>query len=463
MTARGQIFSMSPVRLATFYVTLFAVCIGLIVGSMYVLTQRVLVRETDSIINAELEGLKDDYRLGGLRRLIDALNLREDSWGRSGAVYLLVDQDLHHVAGNIGEWPVVSPSPPSSSPSPWIQFTLTSQDATRPVEHTVRASITRIDRRHQLLVGTDISENQRFFARFRATMYWGVGLAVLLAAFVGYLYVKRLTARVQSVAETCRGIIAGNMTRRLQVSTAGDEFDALAVIVNQMLDRLQHQATTLRTTFDSTAHDLRAPLHRVRARIEQALREPDNADFAQQALDSTLTEIDRIQTTLTTLLEIARAEAGVENQKREAVDLGALAREVADLYQPEAAARSLSLQCTADGNARVQGHRQLLAQLLTNLFENALKFVPASGKILVSVSRQADTVQLIVADSGPGIPAREREHVLQPFARLERDRDVIGSGLGLSLVGAIVGLYQGTMALEDNAPGLRVCCTFPAS
>ncbi len=460
MTERGQIFSMSPVRLATFYVTLFAVCIGLIVGTMYVLTQRVLVRETDSIINAELEGLKDDYRLGGLRRLIDSLNLRDDSWGRSGAVYLLVDQDLHRVAGNIGEWPVGSPSP---SQLPWIQFTLMSQDAARPVEHTVRASIMRIDRRHQLLVGTDISENQRFFARFRAAMYWGVGLAVLLATLVGYLYVKRLSARVQSVAETCRVIIAGNMTRRLQVSKAGDEFDALAIIVNQMLDRLQHQATTLRTTFDSTAHDLRAPLHRVRARIEQALREPGNAEFAQEALDSTLVEIDRIQSTLTTLLEIARAEGGVENQKREAVDLGALAREVADLYQPEAAARSLSLQCTADENAQVQGHRQLLAQLLTNLFENALKFVPAGGHINLSVSRQADTVRLVFADSGPGIPANEREHVLQPFARLERDRDVIGSGLGLSLVGAIVGLYQGTMALEDNAPGLRVCCTFPAS
>jgi signal transduction histidine kinase len=458
MITRGRVFSMSPVRLAAFYVTLFAVCIGLIVGSMYVLTQRLLARETDSIINAELEGLKDDYRLGGLRRLVDALNLREDSWGRSGAVYLLVDQDLHRVAGNIGEWPVATPPP-----SPWIQFMLTSQDATRPVEHTVRASITRIDRRHQLLVGTDISENQRFFARFRAAMYWGVGLAVLLAALVGYLYVKRVTARVQSVAETCRSIMAGDLSRRLQVSDASDEFDALAMIVNQMLDRLQHQAATLRTTFDSTAHDLRAPLHRVRARIEQALREPDNADFAQQALDSTLTEIDRIQGTLTTLLEIARAEAGVEDQKREAVDLGALAREVADLYQPEAAARSLSLQCTADGNTQVQGTRQLFAQLLTNLFENALKFVPAGGRINLSVSRQGDTVRLIVADSGPGIPQQERAHVLQPFVRLERDRDVIGSGLGLSLVGAIVGLYQGTMALEDNAPGLRVCCTFPAS
>jgi len=460
MIARNQIFVMSSVRLAAFYVTLFAACIGLIVGSMYVLTQRVVAREIDSIINAELEGLKDDYRLGGLQRLVDALKLREDSWGRSGAVYLLVDQDLRRIAGNIAQWPADARAP---SASPWVEFTLTGQDATQPIEHRLRASITRIDRRHQLLVGTDISDNERFFARFRAAMYWGVGLAVLLAALVGFLYVRRVSARVQSIAEACRSIMAGDLSRRLQVSDADDEFDALAVIVNQMLDRLQHQAATLRTTFDSTAHDLRAPLYRVRARIEQALREPDNTDFARQALDSTLTEIDRIQSTLTTLLEIARAEAGVEIQKREAVDLGALAREVAELYQPEAAARKLSLVCTADVATRVQGSRQLFAQLLTNLLENALKFVPAGGRITVSVSREAGAVELIVADSGRGIPQQERDHVLQPFVRLERDRDVVGSGLGLSLVAAIVGLYQGTMSLEDNAPGLRVRCTFPAS
>ncbi len=451
-------FWLSPARLAALYVVLFAISVGAIVGAIYVLTQRVLERETDGIINAELEGLKDDYRLGGLRRLVDTLDLRTDSWGRTGAVYLLVDRNFKYVAGNIRPWPLAVGTAP-----PWVEFSMPDQARDDAAPHLVRASITRVDKTHLLLVGTDISDNLRFFARFRAAMYWGMGLAILLAALVGYIYVRRVGARVNSVAEACESIMSGNLSRRLEVSPSRDEFDALALSVNRMLDRLEHQAATLRTTFDSTAHDLRAPLYRVRMRIEQALREPQNATSAQDALDSTLTEIDRIQGTLTTLLEIARAESGVENQARERVDLVALAREVVELYVPEARERGLQLELQAGDDCAVRGSRQLFAQLLTNLFENALKFVPAGGRIDVSLQREADKVTLLVSDTGPGIPDSERAHVVQPFGRLERDRAAPGSGLGLSLVQSIVGLYAGRLSLEDNAPGLRVRCEFPAA
>ena len=451
-------FWLSPARLAALYVALFAISAGAIIGAIYVLTQRVLERETDSIINAELGGLKDDFRLGHLRRLIDTLDLRTDSWGRTGAVYLLVDRNFKRVAGNIGNWPLAAGSAP-----PWVEFSIADQARDDAAAHLVRASITRIDAAHWLLVGTDISENLRFFRRFRAAMYWGIGLAVLLAAMVGYIYVKRVAARVHSVAEACKGIMSGHLSRRLEVSSSHDEYDALAVIVNEMLDRLQHQATTLRTTFDSTAHDLRAPLYRVRMRIEQALREPQNAEVAQAALDSTLAEIDRIQGTLTTLLEIARAESGVEHQGREPVDLSTLTREVVELYVPEARARGLALELAAPAPCVVCGSRQLFAQLLTNLFENALKFVPTGGRVDVTLAAHEANVVLLVSDTGPGIPAGQREHVVQPFGRLERDRNLPGSGLGLSLVGAIVSLYRGRLTLEDNAPGLRVRCEFPAA
>jgi signal transduction histidine kinase len=454
---RSRPFWLSPARLAVLYVVVFAFSVGAIVGAIYVLTQRALERETDSIINAELEGLKDDFRLGGLQRLVDTLDLRSDSWGRTGAVYVLIDAQHKPIAGNIRYWP-----PGAWAATPWIEFTIADQAREDVADHPVRASITRLDASHLLLVGTDVSENLRFFRRFRAAMYWGIGLAVLLAALVGYVYVKRVAARVHSVAEACASIMAGKLSRRLEVSASRDEFDALAVIVNEMLDRLEHQAATLRTTFDSTAHDLRAPLHRVRMRVEQALREPQNAASAQDALDATLVEIDRIQSTLTTLLEIARAEAGVENGGRDSVDLGALAQEVVELYVPEARARGLTLEVRQDVQCIVQGSRQLFAQLFANLFENALKFVPAGGQVEVSVKRSADMVTLLVADTGPGIPSQQRELVVQPFGRLERDRERPGSGLGLSLVGAIVGLYRGRIALEDNHPGLCIRCEFPA-
>jgi hypothetical protein len=171
---RSRPFWLSPARLAALYVVVFAFSIGAIVGAIYVLTQRVLERETDSIINAELEGLKDDFRLGGLQRLIDTLDLRTDSWGRTGAVYLLVDAQRKPVAGNIRYWP-----PDAFAATPWVEFTIADQARDDVADHPVRASITRVDAQHLLLVGTDVSENLRFFARFRAAMYWGIGLAVL--------------------------------------------------------------------------------------------------------------------------------------------------------------------------------------------------------------------------------------------------------------------------------------------
>lgn len=454
----ARAYRLSPARFAATYVALFAISAGVIVGAIYVITQRMLERESDNIINAELEGLKDDHRLGGLRRVIDTLDLRSDSWGRTGAVYLLVDRDFKYVAGNIRPWPLATHNAP-----PWVEFRMADQAREHAADHIVRASITHIDASHLLLVGTDVSDKRRFFARFRAAMFWGAGLAILLAALIGNIYVRRIGARVHSVADACASIMSGNLSRRLEVSSAHDEFDSLAIIVNQMLDRLEHQAATLRTTFDSTAHDLRAPLHRVRMRIEQALREPANALVAQSALDATLIEIDRIQSTLTTLLEIARADSGIEHQARARVSLGALAREMVDLYQPEARARGLVIDLQSGDEGAVQGSRQLFAQLLTNLFENAFKFVPSGGRVEVSVARQGDTVTLRVNDSGPGIPQGERQRVVQPFGRLERDRDVPGSGLGLSLVGAIVSLYRGRLSLEDNEPGLRVRCEFPAA
>ena len=457
MTGPGRRFWLTPARLAALYVLLFAISIGAIVGSIYTLTQKVLERESDNVINAELEGLKDDYRLGGLTRLIDTLNVRDDSWGRTGAVYLLVDSKQRHVAGNIGSWPL-----DSTPKSAWVEFQLPTQDTDPPSMHWVRASITQIDPSHLLLVGTDISENLRFFERFRTATYWGTAFAVLIAALVGILYVRRVAARVSSVAAACQSVMAGDLSRRLDVTGADDEFDALSNSVNLMLDRLQHQALTLRTTFDSTAHDLRAPLYRVRMRIEEALRNPSEAGASQSAMESTLTEIDRIQGTLTTLLEIARAEAGVEGHSRVAVSLGKLANEVVDFYLPEARERGLQITCATGTDTEILGNRQLLAQLLANLLENVFKFVPAPGRIDIQVERAGNLVTLIAADSGPGVPTEERERILRPFARLSRHENVVGSGLGLSLVHAIVGLYGGRMVLEDNAPGLRVRCDFPA-
>jgi signal transduction histidine kinase len=282
-----------------------------------------------------------------------------------------------------------------------------------------------------------------------------------LATLFGLSYSRRIRRRVRAVAATCESIMAGNLSQRLPVEPAHDEFDALATAVNRMLETIEQQTEMLRTTFDSAAHDLRGPLYRARVRIEESLQHEGIADNIRETMEATLAELDRVQRTLGTLLQIAQTDGRGRDVPTEEVDVAALARELVELYQPEAGNRNINLEYQGDGTACVHGNRQLLAQSVVNLLENAIKYVPEGGKVEAAVRLAGDSVTLTVADNGPGIPESDRARILQPFVRLERDRDQVGSGLGLSLVAAVMRLHRATIELLDNRPGLLVRCVLP--
>src|ERR1700746_1480199 len=212
--------------------------------------------------------------------------------------------------------------------------------------------------------------------------------------------------------------MAGESGRRLPVSGANDEFDALAASVNRVLDRLEEQAGTPRANLHSAAHKLRAPVQRLRGRLDALLlRSPPLEPAVHESVEAALREVDHLQRTLATLLQIALAESGAPLASPASVDVGELADELGELFEPVAAAQGLQLTSQRDAPAIVQGNRQLLAQLLTNLIENGLKHVPAGGRIEVGVRRLADAVRLTVSDDGPGIAAQDRARAAQPFVR----------------------------------------------
>jgi signal transduction histidine kinase len=219
----------------------------------------------------------------------------------------------------------------------------------------------------------------------------------------------------------------------------------------------------LRATFDSTAHDLRAPLQRLRARMDALLlRSPPLEPAVHDSIEAALREVDHLQRTLATLLQIALAESGTPLASPAAVDVGELAAELVELFEPVAGSQGLTLDCHRETAAIVQGNRQLLAQLLTNLIENGLKYVPAGGRIEVAVRKLTDRVSLEVSDNGPGIAAADRSRAGQPFVRFGSTPKQEGSGLGLSLAAAIARLHRGRLALESNEPGLKVVVELPA-
>jgi signal transduction histidine kinase len=228
-----------------------------------------------------------------------------------------------------------------------------------------------------------------------------------------------------------------------------------------MLERIEQQAVLVRTTFGSIAHDLRTPLYRLRVRLEEALLGADVPAESRELVAPALAELDSVQRTLGTLLEIARAEGGGTVAGSALVDLGQLASEMFELYQPGMQEKGLELKLVTDAGASMMGKRQLLAQLIANLLENALKYVPSGGHVKLAVTIDGKWLRLTVSDDGPGIPVGDRERAQEPFVTLQQGADKpASSGLGLSLVKAIVRLHRGELALRDNNPGLLVDCRF---
>ncbi|HTX23948.1 MAG TPA: HAMP domain-containing sensor histidine kinase [Steroidobacteraceae bacterium] len=448
----------SAFRFALGYGVIFTLGVSALLGSVYLLTETALNNEIDAVIKAEVDGLTDEYNRGGLSALADELTWRTASWRRTGTVYLLVDKNLAKEGGNLNSWP--SNVVPSER---WTQFSLAATGPhDDPVRDPVRASVIPLQG-HWLLVGMDVKEQDQFIATFRKATLWGIGLTALAGVLAGSWLSRRLTRRVQRAAETCDAIIGGDLTRRLPVTGWHDEFDALAQAVNHMVDRLAEKTQVLRATFDSAAHDLRAPLYRLRGRLEDAVRHPPADDAVRRGVEASLQELEHVQRTLSTLLQIAQAESALSVANSAAVDLGELASDMTELYEPAARERQLKLTVWADTQCDVRGNRQLLAQVLANLVENSLKYVPPGGRIEVKAERVGPSSRLTVADNGPGIPEGERAHVLQPFVRLPGTESTSGTGLGLSLVAAIAKLHRAQLALEDNNPGLKVVLDFNAA
>jgi signal transduction histidine kinase len=454
---------MSSARLALVYTALVTVLTSVLLGTVYLLTRNALEREIGAVVRAEVDDLSDDLRLGGVERVAQTLRLRADSWGRTGAVFLLADAQYRPVAGNLSAWP----RDVATTAGGKIEFDIAAQELDESVLHPVEARVERLSNGYWLLVGADTSERQKVLRRFGLATLWGIVLTALAVWLLGAAYARRTARRVRDYATTCETIVQGDLTQRLRVDGSRDEFDALADAVNSMLDRIEQQTATLRAAFDSIAHDLRTPLYRLRVRLEEAQLRAGGIGAVQhetqELVAPALEELDRVQRTLATLLQIARAEAAGVTTHGDEVDLAALATNMVELYAPGMRAAGLEVTLDAPRAAPLTGNRQLLAQLITNLLENALKYVPAGGRVRVAVRNTASGISMSIADNGPGIAPAERAAALRPFVRVgDAAAKATGSGLGLSLAAAVARLHRAELTLGDNAPGLIVHCEFPA-
>ena len=319
----------------------------------------------------------------------------------------------------------------------------------------------------RLVVGRDVVERRGFTAIVLQGFILAVAGILVFSLLAGAITARRVLRRIDAINATSTKIMSGNLSERIPVTKSNDEFDALATSLNAMLDRIEGLMQGLKEVTDNVAHDLKTPLTRLRTKAESALREGSDSATQREALETTLTESDKLIRTFNALLMIARAEAGAPSGAFADVDLSEVARDVAELYEPVADEAGMVLETSIADGVHLRANRELIGQALVNLIENALKYYePAEGKagrIAVSVVSGKGRVLIEVADNGPGIPVEDRARVVERFVRLEKSRTEPGSGLGLSLVAAVARLHRGEFRIEDNAPGVRAIIDLPSA
>ncbi|MFQ5974108.1 MAG: ATP-binding protein [Alphaproteobacteria bacterium] len=450
----GKLLRTSAFRMALGYLALFGVSGLALAIFVFWTTAGFIERQIDETIQAEITGLAEQYRRTGLAGLSEVV--RERSRNQRQSLYLLTSPAGARLVGNLDAWPAVP-----TQPGGWLDFAFERPTGERIETHQARARHLRLVGGFQLLVGRDVEERQEIGRRIRRSLIWAVALTICLGIAGGVAMSRNMLRRIDQINSTSRDIMSGDLGRRVPVSGNDDELDRLARNLNSMLDQIERLMTGMQRISDNIAHDLRTPLTRLRNRLDVSLMEQPSIEAYQTAMKRTIEEADGLLGTFNALLLIAQTEAGAEREEMTALDLGALARDVVELYEPVAEEKEIALELVADENAQVRANRHLLSQALANLVDNAIKYTPAGGGVTVSARRtNAAAAELTVADSGPGIPPDDRERVLERFVRLETSRHSGGSGLGLSLVQAVARLHHAELRLEDNAPGLRVLLRF---
>lgn len=425
------------------------------IGYIYWQTNVLLSRQLEQTIEAEIQGLAEQYRAGGITNLAKTVANRSLTPGNS--LYLVTDKDGDRITGNLT----------SVSRDLWdsvgrVEFVYSRPGQRGPESRLALVSVFRLQGGFRLLVGRDIEDRRVFERIVRSAFVLGLGFMALVGLGGGWLVSRSLLARVDAVSATSRTIMEGDLSRRVPVTGSGDELDRLSENLNAMLERIEQLMMGMREVSDNIAHDLKTPLNRMRNRAEAALREKGGEAY-RETLESIIEEADDLIKTFNGLLSIARLEAGTAGDAREDVDVAELIRDVVELYEPAAEDQGISLTAQSEPDIRLQADRQLIGQALANLIDNAIKYGASADKstIEVSAAQVPDAVEISVADHGPGIAEKDRTRVLKRFVRLEESRSRPGSGLGLSLVSAVAHLHGGEVRLEDNKPGLRAVLSLP--
>ena len=458
MTALGKLLRTTVFKLSLVYLVVFAIGAGLVLMRVGMNVKELFDDQIDQTVEAEIAGLSEQYRQGGIRRLVETVERRANQPGSS--LYLVTTFAGERITGNVAQLPV------GVLERPGLIETRYARTDGVVAEHRALARIFLLPGGFRLLVGRDLEDREALRGMMLRALLTSLGWLVLIGTAGGIFVAMRVLRRVDAMSASAQTIMSGDLSQRLPRTGSGDELDRLATSLNAMLERIGELMKGLQEVSDNIAHDLKTPLTRLRNGVDEALRTAQSSDGYRACLEKVVEESEGLIRVFNALLMIARLESGAAQEAMQHFDVAEVARDVAELYDAVAEEQGVMLRLDVDAPLMMRGGRELIGQALANLVDNAIKHgqpQESGAQVVVNIAarRMGNRIELTVADRGPGVAAQDRARVLERFVRLEGSRSRPGSGLGLSLASAVARLHHGALRLDDNEPGLRVTIDLP--
>lgn len=439
--------SSAAYRIAFINFGAYAVALAILGAIVFAVMHIAFSRQLDSMVSDEARTLQQEYASDGEAELAQAIAVREESNSPTRMLYAIFTPDGRRIHGSLdtdrprlGLHPILFHDP-QEGPDAARAMTVDLSPSERLVVAVDSEWLEGIERIVVII----------FTAAFAAFVVVGFGGAVIVGSY--------LQRRLQSISSSAEAIIRGDIRRRMPIGGRKDEFDQLAATLNRMLDRIEGLLENLRQVSSDIAHDLRTPLARLRNRLERGLiDEPAGESLIGEAIR----QLDEVLSLFAAILRVAEVESGETRRFFERVDVTAMLTELAESYAPAFEDQGRAFLWSIEPGLLVDGDRELLAQAMVNLLENAQRHTPADAIVRMTGSFASGVVFMQVADDGPGVPKAELGRLSKRFARLEASRNTAGHGLGLSLVSAVAKLHGGQLTLTSTH-GFSASIAIPGS
>jgi signal transduction histidine kinase len=443
----------SALSLALSYVALGIAALVLFAAPLWYAWQVTIQEGRAEILQVDAQRLAEVFRREGAAGVKGFIDARVRMQFASERILLLTDASLHPMSGNLPAWPSAVPPEPGNYKA---KIELGKHGMQTALVHVAALGS------YKLLVGRD----NALFAPLQTRFWYGLAAAIAVLSIaglqIGLITRRALMSRIYSIRQTVAAILHGDLQHRLPTHLNDDELNTLSRTINGLLEQIELLVHGVRNVSNSIAHDLRTPLAELRSRLEELalIRPPAEQTYAE--IDGAVADVDRVIRIFDALLRLAEIDAGMRRSGFVTLDVADLAANAVEFYAPAAELKNIDLAFRSDGPVPVSGDPVLLAQALSNLIDNALKYAPVNGVIEVAVLKRSDgTAKVSVSDNGPGIANWEKSKVVERFYRGDASRGTPGVGLGLSLVQAVAKLHGSALELSDQEPGLRVAMTMP--